>query len=305
MLASIEAEVAGQGSLLAKLNRRRMPELPSGSLFVGAGDSYIAAVAAAILSGYRHLACDPYFLISSPSLAEGRTVVFISVSGRTKSNVAAARKVAGIARRTIALTSNPDAALANATDDRIRIPYKYVPRMPGTLSFTLSLLATLKLAGLNFSADFAGLLSKAGSRAARLQFSERGTTFFLGNRGSYASSQYAGAKLYEFFGDRAQAQQLEEFSHMELFSLRKEDTVNIFASSDPSGMGKKLAESLRSRGFDADVVNSEGKDEVGQLFYEVFLVQSAAIGMMRKRRLKGPKFIDSKASLAVSDSMIY
>ena len=97
---------------------------------------------------------------------------------------------------------------------------------------------------------------------------------------------YAAAKTYEFFGSRAQAEQLEQFSHMELFSLRKEDSVSVFSSSDRMAMGKKLVAALCANGYSASLVGPRGRNNLERLFYEVFLTQLSVVDTMKRRKLQ-------------------
>lgn len=305
LLAEIQEEVNKQPELLSAFAQKKLPCVPRDSLLVGAGDSYVAGQCAALLSSFRCIAVDPYLLISAPKLSRGRTVVFISVSGRTRSNIVAAKKVSGIARSTLGVTANSDSPLAGATDKALVIPYQYKSRAPGTLSFTLSLVAALKLASVGCDCGFSHLFGQAESQASILKFSEGGCTFFLGNHAAYAAALYAAAKTYEFFGERAQAELLEEFSHMELFSLRKDDAVNIFSSADPSGVSGRLARALTARGYRAALVESRGADRVEETFHAIFVTQLAVVQRMRANGLVVPYFMKSRQKLGLSDAMIY
>lgn len=307
MYTDISGEVQGQPERLAAFAAEKLVEMPGGSLLVGAGDSYIAGRCTALLSSFRCLSLDPYVLIASPELSRGRTVAFISVSGRTRSNVAAARRVRRLARRTIAVTASAESALARSTDETLQIPFPYRPRMPGTLSFTLSLVAALRLAAVDCRRDFRRLYQEAEKASQQVRFSNGGTTFFLGNHADYEVSLYAAAKVYEFFGGRAQAELLEEFSHLELFSLRSADAVNVFLSADPSGAGPRLVAALRRNGYEAASFGETERAETmtDAVFRNTFLVQLAVMERMKSRKLSVPYFMKSRKKLDVSDSMIY
>jgi len=305
MLSDIQEEVESQPDLLGAFARKALPCLKSGSLLVGAGDSFIAAKCAELLSSFRCIAVDPYVLLSSPSLSRKRAVTFISVSGRTKSNIAAAEKVKGIACRTLCLTADSHSPLSEATEETLTIPYRYRPRVPGTLSFTLSLTAALKLSSSYKDCRFQSLFDRARADASTFRFADLGTTFFLGNHLAYAASLYAAAKTYEFFGGKAQAQLLEEFSHLELFSLQQQDRVNIFSHADPLEAGARLERTLRVKGYSATLVKSQGRNPVEQAFHAVFTAQLASIARMRDLGHRSPYFMKSGEKLGASDSMIY
>jgi len=122
-LSATIREVREQPSKLRSFLSVPVVRATSGSIFVGAGDSYAAALATFYLSGGKYLAFDPYAIFTIPSAAAGRDVFFISVSGRTSSNISAARKLRGVARRRIAITANQDGPLAEEVDDIILLPY--------------------------------------------------------------------------------------------------------------------------------------------------------------------------------------
>ena len=303
-ILALAAEVEGQPEALNLFARRRLKSARRDAIFVGAGDSYAAALAGFYASKGRCLAVDPYVLASSPEIADGADVYLISVSGRTASNVLAAVRVGRHAKRTTAITAAPESRLARVTDSVIGLPMEYLPRTSGALSFTLSLVAVLKLVGRDDPCDFALALREA--KKERLRFAgPRGTTYYLGNSFAYVAAFYAAAKTYEILGSRAQAELLEEFSHLELFSLTRSDVVNCFASFDPSGIAGKLNGTLEEEGYNACLVRSWGRTDTERLFYDVFLAQISALEEAKKRRLTAPKFLTARGALRASDAMIY
>ena len=253
----------------------------------------------------RHAALDPYELASSPVLALGKNVYFVSVSGRTASNIAAAKAVAGFAKETIAVTANPRGGLSDVTDGAIFIPYKFLPRLPGTLSFSLSLLALLKLTEDSFACDFARMYSRAERDAGRIIFSENGTTHFLGNGAAFPTCLYAALKVYEIMGSAAQCSLLEEFNHSAVFALDKGDAVNIICAFDPLGLGRKLSVSLRSHQFRAFTIPVFGSNSQEQVFYSIFLSQLAVLRKAKSKGLSRAYFIRAPEKLSISDSLIY
>ncbi|MEM3018578.1 MAG: hypothetical protein QXO25_06850, partial [Candidatus Bathyarchaeia archaeon] len=74
-------------------------------LFTGAGDSFAAAMATEYLAIRKARSLDPYELAREPSIAADQHLYIISVSGRTRSNVEAARSATGIARKVTAITA--------------------------------------------------------------------------------------------------------------------------------------------------------------------------------------------------------
>ncbi len=302
---ALEAEVEGQPAVLSRFARTKLPKAAPGTVFVGAGDSYAAALAGFYASGGRCLALDPYSLAESPGIAAGLEVYFISVSGRTASNVLAARNVKGVARGMTAITAADGSKLATSADRVVKLPMAYEPRTPGMLSFALSLLAVLKISSGEGACDFGGAMRNARKESGSLTVSRKGITYFLGNSLAYPAALYAAAKAYEILGARSHAELLEEFSHLELFSLRKSDAVNIFSPFDSLGMSSKLSRALRKEGYESRVVADRGETKAERLFHAVFASQQWVLAMARTRGLDRPDFLSRRGRLRVSDSMIY
>ncbi len=247
---------------------------------------------------------DPYSLASAPETARGVEVYFISVSGRTASNVAAAKKVRGIARRTTALTAVRGSELARLVDRTVALPVRYAPKTSGMLPFSLSLLAVLRIVGEGGTADFHKAFAAAKKDRGNLMLG-RGTTYFLGNSMGYPAALYAAAKTYELLGARAHAELLEEFSHLEIFSLAAGDAVNVFSCFDPLKMAGKLTQVLGRAGYTANAIPSRGASAVERLFHSVFTVQLALLDAAVGSGMHEPKFLGAGRRLRASDEMIY
>jgi fructoselysine-6-P-deglycase FrlB-like protein len=304
MMEELASEVSSQASKLGEYAARRLPQAPRGSVFVGAGDSYAAALAGFYASRGKCVAFDPYALATEPEAARGSEVFFISVSGRTASNLLALSKVRGIAKKTTVVTAVEDSPLVEGSDEFVTLPMNYVPRTPGLLSFSLSALAVLKLVGDVGHCDFEGVYEGAKQESRKLSLAN-GTTYFLGNSLGHAAATYAAAKVYEMFGSPAHAEALEQFSHMELLSLRPIDSVNIFSAFDPEGIAHKLGQALSSERYRSTLVPSAGKSPVELFFHLVFVTQLWCLAEAKREGLEAPKFLGNERRLRISDSMIY
>jgi fructoselysine-6-P-deglycase FrlB-like protein len=303
-LRRIRKEVEGQAEALERFSRLKMPRASEGSIFVGAGDSYAAALAGLYASKGVCAGFDPYTVASAPEIARGREVFFISVSGRTSSNIIAARRVRRLAKRTTALTAVSDSPLAALTDRMVTLPMTYAPKTPGMLSFCLSLLAVFNMVTVDASCNFERTFARA--RLDSRRFSLRGgTTYFLGNSLAYPIALYAAAKTYEFLGTKAHAELLEEFSHLELFSLKMSDSVNLFGCFDPAGISRKLARALAASGYKSHHIAGYGKSDLEKLFHSVFVSQLAVLDRAEAAGLTEPKFLSAGKKLNISDAMIY
>ena len=303
-MRALAAEVASQCDVLARFSKSKLPRASKGSIFVGAGDSYAAALAGFHRSMGRCIALDPYTLASAPEIAQGLEVFFISVSGRTASNVAAANRVTRIAKRTTVLTADDESPLAKQAERVVRLPMSYVPRTPGMLSFSLSLLAVLIIAAGREPIDFRRAFVNAKKDQGRPSLG-KGTTYFLGNSLAYPIALYTAAKAYELLGSKAHAELLEEFSHLELFSIAREDAVNAFSCFDPSGMAAKLTRALSEEGYRSSLVPSRGVSDLERLFHSVFVAQLSVLEEATMLGISEPKFLAAGGRLRTSDSMIY
>ena len=302
LIKGLSEEVESQPETLEEFDRREPPKAKRGSIFVGAGDSFAAAQLGFFASDCRHIALDPYVLASTPEIAEGREVYFVSVSGRTRTNAQAARRVGRYAKRTTALTAVADSPLARLTDRVILLPMTYLPRTPGVLSFTLSALAVMRISGAEGGCDFRRALRKASNGAVAFA-GGNGTTYFLGNSLAFPVSLYAAAKTYEILGAKAHAELLEEFNHLELFSIDGSDAVNSFSCFDPSGMAARLSGALADSR--SSVIREWGRTPIAKLFHAIFQVQLSVLGEARRRGIAAPRFLSRRGSLAASDRMIY
>ena len=130
-------------------------------------------------------------------------------------------------------------------------------------------------------------------------------SYFLGNHAAHGVAVYAAAKVYEFLGWRAHAELLEEFSHMELFSLTRGDTVNVFSCFDAGNTGKKLVKLLRRHQYRCALIEAWGKSEIENLYHSIFTSQLATLRSAELLGLQRPHFLDAKAQLETSDAMIY
>ena len=209
-----------------------------------------------------------------------------------------------MAKKTAAVTCNPQSRLAAVVDSVIQLPFRPRGKSPGVASFTLSLAAALKVCGLDLECDFAQALSCAAAASKQIRIAGgRNVTYFAGNNDAYGAAVYGAAKIYELMGGRAQPSLLEEFSHMPLFSLSASDSVNVVES--PEGdKGERLFEKLRDAGYASSLIALEG-GRVERLYTLIFALQIAAADAAKRKGLAVPYFLTAKKKLRISDEMIY
>ena len=129
-----------------KISKIEKNKNPSEYLFVGSGDSFVSGLIASYESNFNCLCIDPVEIIINPTLSKNKIVCFISISGKTKENILAAKKVKKYCKETIAITANPTSELAKNCMRVINIGYqKPSLATAGTLGFILTTMTALSL----------------------------------------------------------------------------------------------------------------------------------------------------------------
>jgi len=268
------------------------------SIFCGSGDSLAAALLAEAFSELRVKAADPLDLLKNESILKSHDVFVVSISGRTISNV----NVAKLARRSYGITSNVSSKLAKTCDGIIplRFPNNDV-FTAGSISFLDSALTCISLVK-KFKIQYAKTLFSSAvlqSKKAKLT----GNVYFLGNLHTYPVAMYGAAKLFEILGATAFYEKIEQFSHMELFSVSKGDTVIIFEEKTPHNIS--LVKELKKIGLNVIQPDPGTNDKVLQVIFYTFFSQLVPLFIAKKKNQKECHFVLAKKIRAVSDKMIY
>lgn len=279
----------------------------SNCIFVGAGDSFAAAKAAEYLSDFRARALDPYDLLLKPTIAEGRHVYVISVSGRTRTNIEAAKAARGFAKRITAITSDPRSALAESCDDLIKLSFRRTGELtPGTVSFTTTLLACYsRVREPTTIPDLRRMFDSCIRWSDGIELTAEGMIFMVGTGLGYCIAIYGAAKIYEVLGWKSQYQATEQFSHMELFSLSKEDFVLLIPDSRQDKKMTQLEGLLASGGWNVAKINPIDNDDVANSIQTAVYLQVLAWRTALKLGLEECSFKRKGEHLRVSDAMIY
>ena len=303
MLKTIEAlekDILLQIQCLSKF--RLQPMLTTAqqknSIFCGSGDSLAACMLAEAFSGYKVKATDPLDLLKNKSIPKENDVYIVSISGRTISNI----NVAKLARKSIALTSNPQSKLSQICDKTILLQFPNSDVVTaGSISFLESALTCISLVN-NFKVPNVDSLFKAAlSQSKKIRLQNR--IFFLGNMHTYPIAMYAAAKLYEILGFPAYYEKLEQFSHMELFSCKKGDTVVIF--EERNSHNSKLLTNLKTGGLNVIHPVPPSKNKISQFLFFTFLAQLTPLFIAKKTHQKECYFVTAKKLRKISDNMIY
>ncbi len=267
------------------------------AIFSGSGDSLVSAMLAESFSGGVVRAMDPLDLLKNKQLVKSKHVYFISISGNTVSNI----KVAKTAKKTTAITSMPYSKLAKISNDTILLSApNHGVFTAGSISFLESALTCISLVKKINISNHLKLFSKVRLNVKKFKVTKR--IFVLGNLYTYPIAMYCAAKFYEILGYAVQYSKIEQFSHMELFSVKKGDTVIIFEEKNTHN--KQLSLHLKEIGI--NVIHPDMPSEkLSQMLYCIFFSQFITLFEAKKKKKKDCHFVLAKNIRNVSNQMIY
>ena len=204
-------------------------------------------------------AIDPLDIYKNKQLVKSKHVYFVSISGNTITNI----KVAKIAKRSTAITSKPESKLAEASDETILLtaPNSEI-FTAGSISFLESALTCISLVKKIAIPKNSKLFLKAKADAKKSKVSKR--IFVLGNLYTFPLAMYCAAKFYEILGYDAHYSRIEQFSHMELFSVKNGDTVIIFERKNHHN--QQLGRNLKKIGINVIHPNVPSK-KISQMLF--------------------------------------
>ena len=271
--------------------------LQKNSIFSGSGDSLVSSLLAESFSeGIVH-AMDPLDLYKTKNLAKSKQVYFVSISGNTITNI----KVAKIAKKSIAITSKSNSRLASVSDKIILLsaPNNEI-FTAGSISFLESALTCISLVKTIKISKSDELFKKAKRDAKKSKITTK--IYVLGNRFTYPLAMYCAAKFYEILGYDVHYSRIEQFSHMELFSSKKGDTVILL--EEENSHNKQLVKNLKNIGI--NVVHPDiPSEKLSQMLYCTFFSQLLPLYEAKKKKRKECHFVLAKNIRNVSNNMIY
>lgn len=277
---------------------------PSKVIFTGSGDSFACALFAQALSKAQSVAIDPYELTLQPERLKGKTLVIISVSGRTKTNLALAKLAAKYARTRIAVTADPNSPLSKACDHTVEIEYEKLGVLTsGTVSFASCLLAVSSLLyNLPHSLSVKRQINEADKWTDNIRLA--GENFlFVGSGLGRGLSAYGASKISEVLGLRADYEFPEQVGHSRLFSLRKHLDSIICLGLDEQSI--RLSRILQEQGFRVYLIKPSISDPVLAALEVGFYLQHFALGLAKKLGLKECAFLTNRKLLDLSNRLIY
>jgi fructoselysine-6-P-deglycase FrlB-like protein len=279
---------------------------PSEMVFTGSGDSYAASLFAHHLSNGRALGADPNDLTLAPEGCGDKVVFITSVSGRTRANILLAKRIKRIARRRVAISANPTGPLARECNETIPIPYRKNETItPGTLSFTLSLLAVAsRIKPLPTLRRLEKINARASEWAQQLKTYPSSSFLFLGSGIGYALAAYGAFKIQELIGLPADYDHAEQVGHSKLFSLRKTDNILCFALG-PDEKTIEVSRTLAKNDFNTHLFASDAEDPVVAGLEAAFSIQQLALRLAKRKGLRDVAFLNDRKRLALSSRLIY
>lgn len=269
-------------------------------ILIGTGDSFAAAMVAEFVSN-KVRCIDPSNICLNPSIVKDKLLYALSISGNTKANIEAVKSATKHATGTISITANRESKLAKICNKVIELKFKSMGILTaGSISFTTSMLACLSLVRNVKITDAERLFDSAESDAEGIQLNSH--VYLLGNWITYPLAMYGCAKMYEVLGMKAQHVMLEQFCHMQLFSVKEGDTILILSNDDKA---KDLSAKLVNDGYNSHIFEPKGKTLEDNLLYYSFLLQLIVLNNAKRLQLKECYFITNNKLREISSSLIY
>jgi fructoselysine-6-P-deglycase FrlB-like protein len=300
---SIEALKLEFNSQIKELNKIHNRMLFDDCIYVGSGDSYVAGLIVEYLTDHKCKCYNPSDLLNA-RLLEDKTYCFISVTGKTKANIALARRAAELGAKTIAVTQNRNSQLAQVC--REIVPLKITVKQSPTAgfgTFVANVITCLQIVGLRVPAKF-DIWHKRGLEISvkllDLMTLPKVTLNILGNNTLYALALYASLKMSEFFCATVVANKLEEFCHSPIFGIKKSHHIWIMGQKEEVVINR-----LKRLGLRLSYVELYRPDIFTQLFESIFFIQNLMFLMARKYGYKQLQYAIRQDILKASSDIIY
>ena len=289
----MKEEIARTGELGKRVYDRASQNIINEAYVIGTGDSFAAALVIQGLTNGRFKALDPYEVQFS-HISTRKPYVIVSVSGKTRENILATKKIKERGGKVLAITANPNSELARNSDIVVIIDYRRPKQpLPGILSFTLSVIALYGLAGIEI--DFREIANTKLERIIGLE------PIFIGTLGGYGVAYYSALKFYEAFGSKARFERTEQFCHATIFSVRENDQVIIYPSENDR-KALELVEKIRNK-FNIVVYNR--CENSSKPLCQILDFQESLAEFIKELGLERPYYIIAKNILNISSELIY
>lgn len=322
---AMETEIRYQVENLSKSNLPKQTNL-SDCMFVGSGDSYVAALIAQYASNHKVICCNPMDIVLNPEIVENRRIYIVSISGNTKANILAAKIAKEQNVRTTAITANPESKLAKSCDEIMEVQYKTtgIPTS-GTISFTSSMLSCLSLVSeVNDFDNLKMIYRETKNEVESLIVHDNADDNILENLSSYIFlgdgilfpvGIYGALKVNEVFGSKSFAYPLEEFCHSPIFSIKRNDKIMILGNKEYGKRINSSSKTLNDRLEELDFsscfytnCSSSGGNKLSlteMLLKSIFFLQLHIVKQAIILGVKDCYFLQNKDILKLSSFFIY
>jgi glucosamine--fructose-6-phosphate aminotransferase (isomerizing) len=310
----MEKEIGYQIDYLHKLDLPAQVDM-NDCLFIGAGDSYAAALVAHYASNYKAVCSDPveiaynHEIISKNRL---RRVYIISVSGNTQSNILAAKVLRKNDVPTTAITAKSDSELARNCDVVIPLNYESTGiSTSGTISFMCSMLCCLSLARKIEAINQMARIYRQSSKEVRNlihKYQRKVSSYiFLADGILFPIALYGTLKVNEVFGLRSFAYTTEQFYHSPLFSLKESDMIMILANKKYNlRRSEELNIRLTKLGLpSACIIYFDGVSITELLLKSMLLTQLFIVKKAQEKGMVDCFFLRDRGLLKLSSDFIY
>jgi fructoselysine-6-P-deglycase FrlB-like protein len=282
-------------------------------LVIGSGDSYTCALLMEYLSDHRMLAYHPSVILNCPRVLSNHEIFFISASGRTRSNIEAARMARKIGLKTTAITARAKSPLEEVCNETFNLDYLYSPQPPNIsiLDYTATVTFCMALIGIDINLNILGKEMKY----ARQQVDQSGielpamfkSILFVGDGLSYPLANYGALKMNELFGLRSFGYLLDDYYHAPLFSLKKPDHIFILdygkvKNSKAANFQKKLKKTHALAYYfqpPSEISHFEN------ILSSIFVIQIISLTIAEKLKIDKPYYMSKKRLLKLSSKLIY
>jgi fructoselysine-6-P-deglycase FrlB-like protein len=259
------------------------------------------------ITGHKCLCYSASDLLNS-RFSDDKTYCFISVTGRTKSNISAARCATEAGINTIAVTINQDSKLAQVCKEIVLLDLKRTTFPISSFStFTANVLTCLQIAGVAVPQKFDVWYNKGVELSQKFLDSktlldriDEMVVFILGNNMLYTLALYTSLKMTEFFGTTAVAHKLEEFCHSPVFGVKKSHQLWILGQKEES-----ISQKLSRLGLKLSYAELYNQDNLSQLFESIFFVQNLMLLLAEKYEHTELNYLRMKDVLKASSDIIY
>lgn len=282
-------------------------------LFVGSGDSYTCALLMEYLSNHRMLAYHPSDILNCPQVLSDHEIFFLSVSGRTRSNIEAAKIARKFGVKTTAVTAKSKSPLEEVCNETLILDYMHDPLSSNTsiLEFTAMVISCMALIGININFNSLGKIMKNARQQVNQYRLDLPTRFksilFLGDGTSYPLAKYGALKMHELFGFRSFGYLLDDYYHAPIFSLKKPDCVFVL---DHENMKNSMSANFHNKMKETHALAYYFQPQVGlslfkKIVFSIFLIQILGLTMAEKLKIDKPYYLSKIRLLKLSSSLIY